>query len=68
MHNTLKQMTAPELQAKLIDNLKKSMDLRFTNSRGNRQVKVHLLRQIRTENARIKTLLTLLEAQQEQES
>ena len=64
MQNTLKQLSQSELEARYIDNLKKAMDLRFSFQRANRQAKVHTLRQIRVENARIKTLLNMLSNQE----
>ncbi|MEC8460780.1 MAG: 50S ribosomal protein L29 [Pseudomonadota bacterium] len=60
MQTDLKELSVSELEAKYIDNLKKVMDMKFDLSERSKHVRVHNLKMIRRENARIKTLLTLI--------
>jgi len=54
--DNLKEMTVADLEAKVIENKKLLLDLRFQKKLGN-QVKTHMFRKLKRENARIKTLL-----------
>ena len=65
MQNTLRNLSQSELEARYIDNLKRAMDIRFEIHKGAKQVRVHLLRKIRLENARIKTLLNMVTTKEE---
>lgn len=53
----LREMTVADLEAKIIENKKQLLDLRFQGRLGN-QVKTHMFRQLKRQNAQIKTLLS----------
>ena len=57
MSRNFEGMTIPDLEAKLIDNKKKCMDIRYAMKSGTKAVKTHILRKLRRDNARIKTVL-----------
>lgn len=54
----LKEKTVGDLEAKVIENKKLLLDLRFQRKLGSNQVKTHMFRKLKREIARIKTLLT----------
>ena len=53
----LREMTVADLEAKIIENKKQLLDLRFQGRLGN-QVKTHMFRKLKREIAAIKTLLS----------
>lgn len=53
----MKDMTVADLEAKVLENKKLLLDLRFQKKLGN-QVKTHMFRKLKRENAKIKTLLS----------
>ena len=53
----LRDKSVADLEAKVIENKKLLLDLRFQKNLGN-QVKTHMFRKLKRQNANIKTLLT----------
>ena len=53
----LREKTVADLEAKVIENRKQLLDLRYRKKLGN-QVKTHMIRKLKREIAVIKTLLT----------
>jgi ribosomal protein L29 len=54
--SNFKTMSVADLEAKVLENRKLLLDLRFQKKLGN-QVKVHMFRKLKREIAMIKTLL-----------
>lgn len=55
--SNLKTMSVADLEAKILENRKLLLDLRFQKKLGN-QVKTHMFRKLKREIAAIKTLLS----------